>query len=251
MSGGREASLGVTGTGARNRPNSRRRCLWQFPLQRKRLAWRPGAVRVLPDRGRWHRSPATAPDCRRSTHDTPTGHMRRIPAYASLLLLAATAATAHAQRAPAGNAIGLVAGVTRVDGRTGVSFPLMISRGSGRLSGTLIGEWSLVPRDDRYELRTEAGVTRCVDTRDGTRADTDRCETDPDDQFAGAIEATYALARTTTTPFIGVGYRFGWGTTPYATLGWNIGMRRSRAVIRASVGDDFVQGLVGFYWLLR
>lgn len=167
----------------------------------------------------------------------------------ALFLLASAWAAAPAQRRSDGRAIGVVIGVTRVDGRTGVSFPLTVGAGSGRLMGNVIAEYSLVPRSDGDRYRIESG--RCRDVQTGEQVDDDLCDGGPDSEFAGAAEVTYALSDAETTPFVGAGYRFGWGTTPYATLGWNVRMRRTRLMLRGSVGDDFLQGAVGFYWFLR
>lgn len=175
--------------------------------------------------------------------------MTRFAGAFALVLLAATSLPAAGQLRPEGRAIGAVIGLTRAEGRTGVSFPLTVSAGSGRVTGSLLAEWSLVPRDDdgRYALDAQ----RCRDTSTGEIVDRDRCDDGPDNEFAASAEVNYALSRAATTPFVGAGYRFGWGTTPYATVGWTISGRRSRTLLRVSGGDDFLQGAVGFYWFLR
>lgn len=178
----------------------------------------------------------------------------RSPFALALLLLATAPAPAAAQLLPDGRAIGAVIGVTRAEGRTGVSFPLIVSAGSGRWLGSVLAEWSIVPRDDddRYALESPAGgASRCRDRETGELVDVDRCDGGPDNEFAASAEVTWALDRGPTTPFVGAGYRAGWGTTPYATAGWIVGGRRSRTVLRVSGGDDFLQGSVGFYWYLR
>jgi hypothetical protein len=98
--------------------------------------------------------------------------------------------------------------------------------------------------DSRYYW--DASVDRCRDSQTGQFARTALCNTEPTYKYAGAAEVNFAPFTASASPFAGVGYRVGFGTDPYVTVGV---ISTLGAVAqwygRFSLGPNFQQLLIG------
>lgn len=102
-------------------------------------------------------------------------------------------------------------------------------------------------RNFRYVQQTlYTGDVYCLDRETGRYVSNNRCRAPLRVHFGGAVEANYAPRTTAGSVFVGAGYRTGYASTAYGTVGY-IGRatKRTFGLARLSIGSGFAQLAIG------
>lgn len=102
-------------------------------------------------------------------------------------------------------------------------------------------------QDFRYNQQPlYTGDVACLDRQTNQFVSNSKCRAPLRAHWGGAVEANFAPMGTTGSFFIGGGYRTGYASTPYGTIGF-IGRatKRSFGMARVSIGSGFAQIALG------